>query len=345
MLRLHDSRNGQVTEVAPAVGRELHMYIRGPAAGRPAHVGDLPAGLLADLIRRVAELHRLTVAACLGFDDAEQAGGTAAARSTEDAFLADCSALNLRPPEYAPRGSESIGQIIELQLGNVIDVHVGGSEPPLQPDAGAKVARHWAQAGRLQFDSQERTESAGNVVLLSDLPRRGGLDPLALRLALLEHRYRQPLNLTWAALAEADATLRRWREQVADWATHPSKPMCAQYVSQITGAFDDDLDTPAALAALRALGRSTQVPPGSKFETFAHVDQLLGLDLARDLGRTPPPLPLPEGADRLLADRVAASERGDQAGADRLRDELAGRGVTVTDTPAGQHWTVERDGR
>jgi cysteinyl-tRNA synthetase len=339
VLRLFDSRSGQLTEVAPAVGRELHLYVQGPAGRRRAHVGDLRVALLADLIRRATELHRLTVAACLGIEDGNQAGSV-----DEDAFLADCSALNLRPPEYSARGSQPIGAVIESQLGNVIDVHVGGGDPPDPPDARRAAARHWAQAARLRLDGQELAESAGNVAAPSDLSQRG-LDPLALRLAFLEHRYRRPLDLTQAALADADATLGRWREQVADWATHPSAPMSAQYVSRITGAFDDDLDTKAALAALRELGRSTQVPPGSKFETFAHVDQLLGLELARDLGRTPPPLPLPEGTDGLLADRAAARELGDQAGADRLRAELAGRGVAVTDTPAGQHWTVERDGR
>ena len=61
--------------------------------------------------------------------------------------------------------------------------------------------------------------------------------------------------------------------------------MCSQVTSQIAAAFDDDLDTPAALGALRALAQDPQIPPGAKFETFAYTDQLLGLDLARDVGR------------------------------------------------------------
>ena len=64
-------------------------------------------------------------------------------------------------------------------------------------------------------------KSTGNVVLLSDLTARG-LDPLALRLAFLEHRYRQQMNLSWDTLEAADKTLRRWRERVASWACSPS---------------------------------------------------------------------------------------------------------------------------
>jgi cysteinyl-tRNA synthetase len=128
--------------------------------------------------------------------------------------------------------------------------------------------------------------SAGSAVLLSDLAARG-LDPLALRLALLEHPYRQPMNLTWDGLNAADRALRRWREQVAEWANSPSKPMCAEVAGQIAAAFDNDLDTPTALRALRSLEQDRQIPPGSKFETFAYTDQLLGLDLAREIGRAP----------------------------------------------------------
>jgi cysteinyl-tRNA synthetase len=183
------------------------------------------------------------------------------------------------------------------------------------------------------------SKSTGNVVLLADLTARG-LDPLALRLAFLDHRYRQQLNLTWAVLEAADRTLRRWRERVAEWARSPSEPMRAEYVSEFTTGFDDDLDTPAALRVLRSLEKDGEIAPGSKFETFAHADHLLGLDLARDIGREPAPRPLPDQAADLLEARATARAEADWPTADRLRDQLGTLGVTVTDTPAGQTWTV-----
>jgi cysteinyl-tRNA synthetase len=191
-------------------------------------------------------------------------------------------------------------------LGDVIDLHIGSAgqrfphheQERAQSDsaAGHQVVRHWLHGERLLFEGGElagpdvpdgpdgAAGPAGNVVLLADLAERG-LDPLALRLAFLERHYRQPLDLTWPALAEADAALRRWRAQVANWATHPSRPLSAPHAAQVTGAFEDDLDTPAALAALQTLAGDPEVPPGAKFETFAHVDQLLGLDLASEIGR------------------------------------------------------------
>jgi cysteinyl-tRNA synthetase len=116
--------------------------------------------------------------------------------------------------------------------------------------------------------------------------------------------------------------------------------MCAEYVIQFTEAFDDDLDTPAALRVLRALEKDDDIPPGSKFETFAHADRWLGLDVARDIGRPPAAPPLPGDAADLLAARAAARQAADWPASDRLRDELAALGVTVTDTPGGQSWAV-----
>jgi cysteinyl-tRNA synthetase len=236
-------------------------------------------------------------------------------------------------------------------LGQVIDIHTGGIDLrfPHHEDeraqsnslAGRDVVRHWVHGEHVLFEGRKMAKSTGNVVLLSDLADRG-LDPLAARLAFLEHRYRQQLNLTWPTLEAADGTLRRWRERVAAWATEPSKPMCAEYSDRIFGALDDDLDTPAALRALRELERDAAIPAGSKFETFASADRVLGLDLVREVGRAPVPATLPAGAAELLAARTAARDRKDFAASDRLRAELAGLGVAVADTAEGQAWSLAR---
>jgi cysteinyl-tRNA synthetase len=396
MLRLYDTRRGQAQEIVPTRRGQLRLFACGPAGYRRAHLGDLRTFLLPDLIQRIAQRHRLAVLSCrnvtdVGFlpgDDGqldalsqtltdqinEVAGSRSAlqrARSYEELAGADCSAINIHPPDQSPRASESIGPITDLierliagghayptpdgsvycaaasfadygqadsgggrrapadwlawtgvpsggeltwpapwghgfpswhvacsamsvlGLGDVIDLHTGGigqrfphhENERAQSDAAAghEVVRCWVHGEDTWFEGTPFAEP-GNAVLLADLTKRG-LDPLALRLAFLEHHYREPLDLTWQALAEADRTLRDWRNQVARWATHPSRPMSAEHVAQVAAAFDDDLDTRSALGALRALARSPEVAAGAKFETFAHVDSLLGLDLARDVGR------------------------------------------------------------
>jgi len=234
-------------------------------------------------------------------------------------------------------------------LGDRIDIHTGGIDLrfPHHEDeraqsnsvVGHEVVRHWVHGEHVLFEGRKMAKSTGNVVLLADVMALGH-DPLAVRLAFLEHRYRQQMNLTWDTLAAADGTVRRWRELVADWANEPSKPICAEYWARITAALDDDLDTPAALRVLRELARDSEIPAGSKFETFAAADRILALDLVSLVGRPRPAPPLPDGADAKLAERAAARERKDFAAADRLRDDLADLGVTVQDTPDGQAWTV-----
>jgi cysteinyl-tRNA synthetase len=467
VFRLYDTRLRAVTEIEPARRGQLRMYTCGPTVYRPSHVGNMRAYLLADLIRRNGERHGLSVVTCLNITDvghlvddgdsdptgedkilAEAAAtGTSAlevARRNEDEFRADCASLNLLPPDFAPRASESIEKMIDMigrlidtghgyavdtgsvyfdarsfadygaisgnrldslrpghrtdgefdsrkrfhadwalwkaapagreltwltpwgtgfpgwhtectalslsLLGEVIDIHTGGIDLrfPHHEDeraqsnslTGREVVRHWVHCEHLLFKGRKMAKSTGNVVLLADLAERG-LDPLAARLALLEHRYRQQLNLTWDTLLAADATVRRWRELVANWADEPSRPRSADYWQRIGDALDDDLDTPGALRTLRELAADPAVPAGSKFETFASADRVLGLDLVRFVGRPrPAPAPLPAGAEQKLAERAAARERQDFGASDRLRTELAGLGVSVVDTPDGQAWTV-----
>ncbi|WP_043630675.1 CysS/YqeB C-terminal domain-containing protein [Nonomuraea candida] len=442
MLRIYDTRAGQAEEIA--AGRAVRMHTCGPAVHRRAHVGDLRAFLLSDLIRRVLERRRTRVVVCQNVSDVGGLTGDPVdegrspldqARSHEDAFRGDAAALNLRPPEHLPRASENIDAMVELIakliekghaypvpdgsvffdarsfpaygelsgnrldapgpahhaaaadprgrfpadwalwtpaagepaweapwgrgvpgrpvecsamalrfLGPRIELHTGGvglrfphhENERAQSDAAAghEVVRHWVHGEHVLFDGREMAGSAGNAVPLSDVVA-AGLDPLAVRLAFLEHHYRQRLDLTWETLRAADRTLRGWRTRVAEWAESVSAPLSREHADRVEAAFDDDLDTPAALNVLRELERDGSVAPGAKFETFLHLDQVLGLDLPSRIGQVPVP---PAGAAELLEARARARQAGDGAEADRLRDELAALGVRVSDTPEGQTW-------
>ncbi len=135
-------------------------------------------------------------------------------------------------------------------------VHEVGSEPPVPG----------------------RAVVVGEVVAAED-----AVDPLALRLALLRLPYREPAILDAGLLANAYDDLKRWRGLVAEWAEHPSAPMAG--VDPVVERVEDDLDLPGALAALEALAADASISPGARFEAFAHLDRLLGLDLASEVGR------------------------------------------------------------
>ena len=230
-------------------------------------------------------------------------------------------------------------------LGDSIDVHTGGIDLrfPHHEDeraqsnsaTGKEVVRHWVHAEHLLFDGRKMSKSAGNVVLVRDVVDRG-LDPLALRLVFLQHRYRQQMNLTWSVIEGAQTTLDRWRRKVAGWATAPSAAIPDAWRADVLAAADDDLDTPRALQVLRMAERDDDAAEGAKFEMFAWADRLLGLDLVRDVGRTPLMMEIPADIAVLVEQRAAARAAKDFATSDAIRDELASRGFTVIDTPEGQ---------
>ncbi|TLP53594.1 cysteine--tRNA ligase [Microbispora triticiradicis] len=184
---------------------------------------------------------------------------------------------------------------------------------------GEEAAAHWAHAGRLLFEgrpvgsnggSSGESEgdspggspdgspdgspggssggSSGGADTGAVTPSRvaaAGLDPLAVRLALLRHPYRQQVDLTWDTLKTADAELRRLRRSVAEWAESPSRPIDAAHAERVQSALDNDLDTPEALRLLGDLETDESVAPGAKFETFLHFDHVLALDLPAEIGR------------------------------------------------------------
>jgi hypothetical protein len=85
-------------------------------------------------------------------------------------------------------------------------------------------------------------------------------------------------------LAQAGGTLGSWRQQVARWAESPSRPIPAR-IAEAAGSAFGALDTVSVLALLRGLAPDAGVPAGAKFESFVYADRILGLDLAREVGR------------------------------------------------------------
>ena len=89
------------------------------------------------------------------------------------------------------------------------------------------------------------------------------------------------------------------------------------------------------MALVAELGHSPAAP-GAKAALLRGWDGVLGLDLDRPA----PSRELPAGAAELLEARAKARAAKDFGASDRLRDKLAALGVTVTDTPEGQRWSV-----
>jgi len=81
-------------------------------------------------------------------------------------------------------------------------------------DGDHAFARVYAHSGMVAYQGAKMSKSLGNLVFVSRL-RAAGVDPMAIRLALVAHHYRSDWEWTDAVLAEAQARLGRWRAAVA----------------------------------------------------------------------------------------------------------------------------------
>jgi L-cysteine:1D-myo-inositol 2-amino-2-deoxy-alpha-D-glucopyranoside ligase len=149
----------------------------------------------------------------------------------------------------------------------------GGSAAP------ARLAVH---AGMISLDGHKMSKSRGNLVFVSAL-RQAGVDPAAVRLALLDGHYREDRPWDDALLAGGVDRLARWRRTLRGARaipTHARPGDTAQRTLQwMRTALADDLDTPAALAAVDAYCVHGETDTPSRSLVADAVDALLGVAL------------------------------------------------------------------
>ena len=156
-------------------------------------------------------------------------------------------------------------------LGPTIDIH-GGGEDLVFPHHECEIAqtelatgerpfaRFWVHSGLVAYQGEKMSKSLGNLVFVRDALRDYSADALRLYLSSHHHRegweYREDEVDEWAGLAddlrEAAAFPAYGIEEVVD---------VAPYRERFFNALDDDLNTPAAIAALREIGQAILEAP------------------------------------------------------------------------------------
>ncbi|MEU8520787.1 hypothetical protein [Streptomyces sp. NPDC048577] len=287
MLRIADSRTGRLVEIPAAPHRHLlRVCVRlDPAgeAGTAPPTLDPRGPLVGDLLARVAELQGLQSHTVLVVPDpapsspSSRGSARESARERNTAALGRAlSALGIHPPAVtgAPPATDA--------LCAAADVHVHADNGALAgalPEPPGAALIEMSEGGALPLRLLDAAPSDGL------LPGSGPPhDPLAVRLWLLRRPYAAPAAPDDAGLDDARRTLARWRRQVAAWAREPSRPVPAEVLREAQNALSEDLDVPAVLGLLEGLADRGDVPAGARFETFALLDRVLGLDLAREVG-------------------------------------------------------------
>jgi L-cysteine:1D-myo-inositol 2-amino-2-deoxy-alpha-D-glucopyranoside ligase len=172
------------------------------------------------------------------------------------------------------------------RLGIGFDVQGGGSDlifPHHEHSAAhgeALTKQHpfaklYVHAGMIGLDGEKMSKSRGNLVLVSKL-RGAGIDPMAIRLALLDGHYRSDREWTGGRLPAAEARLARWREAVAKQSAAPAGATLAEIRARLA----DDLDTNGAITAIdNWVASADGDDPDAPALMRAALDALLGIAL------------------------------------------------------------------
>lgn len=169
-------------------------------------------------------------------------------------------------------------------LGTTFDVQGGGSDlvfPHHEMSAaeaelatGKRFASVYVHAGMVGYAGEKMSKSKGNLVLVSRL-RDEGRDPMAIRLALLAHHYREDWEWLAPQIDEATERLSRWRTGVQ----RPTAPAAGPLIDELRAALAADLDAPRALAAVDRWCATDGDDEKAPEQVGLAVDALLGVRL------------------------------------------------------------------
>ncbi len=276
----------------------------------------------------------------------------------------ECSAMSIK----------YLGEQFDIHTGGIdhIPIHHTNEIAQSEGATGHKWVNYWLHNEFLVIAKGDKmSKSSGNFLRLQSLIDKG-YDPLDYRFFLLGAHYRKQVYFSWEAmdgaknarqalvqrlakLAQAAGgakALAAGKDYAAGEASNPqglSAPAQA-YLADFRAALENDLSTPVALSQIQKVVKDASLSPAEALELVRRMDSVTGLCLAEkavtllETATATPVSPSHEedseaaAIDALVAERSAAKKAKDFARADEIRNELAARGITITDTPQGPVW-------
>ena len=244
--------------------------------------------------------------------------------------------------------------------GEYLDIHCGGIDNAFphhtneiaQSEAylGHKWCNYWMHVHHLNTTGGKMSKSKGEFLTVSLLEEKG-YDPMAYRFFCLQSHYRKNLVFSWENLDNASVAYKKLVTKIAALMKEDGGQVDATAFESAKASFcealDNDLNTSLAVTALYDVLKLS-ASAATKLALIEAFDTVLDLNLLEAAKKQSEDKPESGADDALTAEimaqieaRAAAKKAKNYAEADRIRNELAARGITLIDTKDGTQFKIE----
>ena len=226
-------------------------------------------------------------------------------------------------------------------LGEHLDIHGGGvdnifphhTNEIAQSEAylGHKWCNYWFHNEHLLDSTGKMSKSKGEFLTVSLLIEKG-YDPLSFRFMCLNSHYRKQLIFTYDALNQAETTLKKLRNKIANIIDEGilDEGEFSNYNNMFINEISNDLNTANALSVMYELLKDEQVNGHTKLELIKKFDKVFSINLIKEKNNNDDK----EILD-LIEKRNVAKKNKDYELADSIRNELLNKGIILVDTREG----------
>ncbi|MCU9534053.1 cysteine--tRNA ligase [Streptococcus sp. CSL10205-OR2] len=229
-------------------------------------------------------------------------------------------------------------------LGDTIDIHAGGADLEFphhtneiaqsEAKTGQTFANYWMHNGFVNVDNEKMSKSLGNFVTVHDMLKT--VDGQVLRFFLATQHYRKPINFTEKAIHDADVNLKYLKNAYSQsFKEMVDENRLNDFVTQFTTAMDDDFNAANGITVIFELAKWINSGNYNQAVKTVFSDLLAVFGIFFDDEEEI----LDEAIEKLIEERQQARENRDFATADRIRDDLAKKGIKLLDTKEGVRWT------
>ena len=262
--------------------------------------------------------------------------------------------------------------MVRDRLGETIDIHAGGEDlifphhenEIAQSEAvtGKQLSRYWMHNGMVKVNGEKMSKSLGNFITIRELLDKG-VDPMAVRLLVLQTQYRKPIDFSDQAIAGATNGWHTLKEGLVfgvrygrklGWEPENIPLPISETVERFKETVDNDFNFPGGLVILfelaKDLGREgniivhegkTPTPPEKlqqEWQTLVTLAGVLGLEAQAEIKSDNNTGLSDTDIEAKIQQRKEARKAKNFTQADCIRDELQAQGVTLIDSKEGTRW-------